>query len=316
MPSLNKKFFVFTYHSVAPDSSKPFVSIPWFDIRVKSEIFEKHLQYYLKNFCLIGEKELISNVFPVSNKPYGILTFDDGYVDNYSYAFPLLCKYKVPAIFFPVVDAIEKNAILWDNLFLEITYQLNTDQLKEFFSSKIKDIENIHSKEQCIKHIADFIKYKINSQAERISWVKQLSEFSNFKLQERQRYLTIPQCLEMQKSGLVTFGSHTLSHCILNHSHEFENEICLSKKLLEDKLDKPIHSICYPSGGYNQSVTKVCANTGYKMGFTVEPGFNSLTLLNNFEIKRFHIGNINKYHLIFELSGWKHKISEKFKGKS
>jgi len=44
-----------------------------------------------------------------------LITFDDGYLDNYTYAYPVLKKYAIPATIFLATDFISQKAWLWSN---------------------------------------------------------------------------------------------------------------------------------------------------------------------------------------------------------
>ena len=43
-----------------------------------------------------------------------VLTFDDGYRDNYDFAFPILKKHNVPATIFVTLDALDAGVFGWD----------------------------------------------------------------------------------------------------------------------------------------------------------------------------------------------------------
>ncbi|WP_022818844.1 polysaccharide deacetylase family protein [Fusobacterium russii] len=82
---------------------------------IYQDIFRKHLQYLKKNnYEVITFKDLkkISwrNRFN-SNKKYIIITFDDGYVDNYELAFPILKEFNFKATIFLMAESTYNE---WD----------------------------------------------------------------------------------------------------------------------------------------------------------------------------------------------------------
>lgn len=82
-------------------------------IYVTQKQFEQHMKYLKeKGFETITFKE-ISKVNRLDRKKkYVILTFDDGYEDNYTLLFPILRKYNFKAVIF-LVSSLDYNA--WDS---------------------------------------------------------------------------------------------------------------------------------------------------------------------------------------------------------
>lgn len=78
-------------------------------------------------------------------------------------------------------------------------------------------------------------------------------------------YLTKEQMREMADSGLIEFGSHTLSHVNLKNSSASaaQNEISKSKKQLEDILGRPVYSLAYPYGFFTKRDEALCQKAGY-----------------------------------------------------
>lgn len=98
-------FPILMYHSISPNNSSHSKLI------VNPFQFERQMNFLKKkNYRVISTEELPWNLFK-KNKTV-ILTFDDGYEDNYTYAFPILKKYKFPATIFIVTDWIGKPGYL------------------------------------------------------------------------------------------------------------------------------------------------------------------------------------------------------------
>lgn len=83
------------------------------ELYVSPAEFDKQMQYLKENnYNAIGFDEL-SKVSSLE-KPF-IITFDDGYEDNYTFAYPVLKKYNFKATIFVCADAIGKPNFLKKN---------------------------------------------------------------------------------------------------------------------------------------------------------------------------------------------------------
>jgi peptidoglycan/xylan/chitin deacetylase (PgdA/CDA1 family) len=82
------------------------------DLSVSPALFRQHMQYLADNgFTTIDLYDLslaITGWKSLPEKPV-ILTFDDGYVDNYTTAFPILQEYGFTATFFIITDFIDQG---------------------------------------------------------------------------------------------------------------------------------------------------------------------------------------------------------------
>ena len=91
---------VLCYHSVHP--TKKFAT-------VTPGQFDQHLQW-LKQTCRVVDFHDIPIDGPTQRKPTVAITFDDGFADNFEYAFPLLCKHGLTATFFVTSGLIARDA--------------------------------------------------------------------------------------------------------------------------------------------------------------------------------------------------------------
>ena len=92
------------------------------------DLFDAHLNYLSRNHNVIHLKELVQALLSTKPLPANsvVITFDDGYIDNFEVAYPILQKYSCPVTFFVVTGFIENEVDLngysgwesmtWDNL--------------------------------------------------------------------------------------------------------------------------------------------------------------------------------------------------------
>lgn len=102
------------------------------------------------------------------------------------------------------------------------------------------------------------------------------------------RYVSWNQILEMDKSGLITFGSHTLSHVDLTASRYAETEITKSKQILEEKLGRKIDAFAYPAGKFNDDLAKLIEGAGYQLAFTTRPD-RAMEFASRFALPRVRV---------------------------
>jgi peptidoglycan/xylan/chitin deacetylase (PgdA/CDA1 family) len=88
------------------------------------------------------------------------------------------------------------------------------------------------------------------------------------------RYLTTSQLKELDQSGLITIGDHTVEHSNLATDSflKASAEIINSKKKLEGLLGHPVTHFCYPSGKWSDSVIGILQKSGFETATTTETG--------------------------------------------
>ena len=118
----------------------------------------------------------------------------------------------------------------------------------------------------------------------------------------------------MQDSGIITFGSHTLGpEPLINIKSEqdLKKQVFDSKKILEEKLGRPISAFSYPEGRFNNRIKQLVMTAGYKLAVATNPGrkFSSDDI---FALKRLRISANSNSLFIFwiETSGYYNFIRE------
>ena len=98
------------YHYVRDLQNTRFPAIKGLDVR----LFREQLAYFKKHYNFITTAQLIDafeNGTELPSKSL-LLTFDDAYIDHYTYAFPLLDEYRIQGVFFAPVKAIMNHEVL------------------------------------------------------------------------------------------------------------------------------------------------------------------------------------------------------------
>lgn len=141
----DKEIPILMYHRLVLDESEESVNI----IHLSKDKFEEQLCYLKNNnYITITFKELKSlNLKERKEKNYIILTFDDGYEDNYTILYPLLKKYNMKAVIYLVSDI---NYNKWDieDLGEKKLNLLNIEQILEMKNSGLVEFGG-HTKNHC-----------------------------------------------------------------------------------------------------------------------------------------------------------------------
>ena len=116
---------ILMYHSVGYAENNGLI--------MKPEEFRKQIQYIKENsytvLTLNELYEIFNKNLPIPEKSV-VITFDDGYADNYKYAYPILKEFEIKATIFVIADTIDE-----DNNYL------NSQQIKELQNNGI-DIQD------------------------------------------------------------------------------------------------------------------------------------------------------------------------------
>jgi len=138
--------------------------------------------------------------------------------------------------------------------------------------------------------------------------------FSRYKDLEKDRFLKWEEIKNMKEKG-IDFGSHSLSHPHLTQVSKDKawEEISISKKVIEDKIEEEISYFCYPYGDYNEEIVSMVEKAGYK-GAVLTTKYQVLStnyiFKNNFTLKRIGIYGHNNF-FIYRIKIWRNFLKEK-----
>ncbi|WP_295418432.1 polysaccharide deacetylase family protein [Sulfurovum sp.] len=112
------------------------------------------------------------------------------------------------------------------------------------------------------------------------------NSWEKFENKNYDRLLACEQIKQMQKSGLIEFGSHTLHHknLLTISEEEAEVEIKRSKQAVEQIIGMECKAFAYPYGKYDENTVKLVVEAGYTSATVVKRGFFEAG--KPFEIKR------------------------------
>lgn len=113
------------------------------DYTVSPELFEADLKYITANgYTTVTVNDLIAYVYEEKDLPDKciMLTFDDGYYNNYYYAYPLLKKYNCKAVISPIASMTEKFTYSGE---VSISYgNFSVSEMQEMINSGYIEIQN------------------------------------------------------------------------------------------------------------------------------------------------------------------------------
>ena len=131
------KLPVIMYHSLLKDEKLQN------DYTISPTLFENDLKYLIENgYTTVVVKDLTDYAYGKKSLPKKciMLTFDDGYYNNYYYALPLLEKYNCKAVISPIASVSEKFTETKD---ISVTYgHITFDDMKEMSDSGYIEIQN------------------------------------------------------------------------------------------------------------------------------------------------------------------------------
>ncbi|OGL44902.1 MAG: hypothetical protein A2W05_06525 [Candidatus Schekmanbacteria bacterium RBG_16_38_10] len=284
------------YHRVAPKAP------PFFESVIRPDIFERQIRFLKKHYNIASLEEIESAAFNDGGKDMVVITFDDGYRDNYIHAFPVLKRYDVPASVFLTTDYIDTNRLLWFDELAWILYRswLVTDRNMLINDSATYEValefglisggrENTGRYTLC--SLASLLKPL--PQVQRDMFIKELAARYRVNIwpdDNSRVMLSWDEVRNMAVNG-ISFGSHTKTHPVLSAIPiaDVREEIAGSKKIIEDKLQKAVTTFAYPFGkkdDYTEQVVTILNREGIKRACTTNRGTEKYPIESPLTLKR------------------------------
>jgi peptidoglycan/xylan/chitin deacetylase (PgdA/CDA1 family) len=260
--------------------------------------FAWQMQYLKDRYDPITFRTLLDSLDGKARLPARpvIVTFDDGYDDNYLNAFPVLRSLGMPATIFVSTGYIGSGKPFWFDLVAHILHHAPVGTLT------VPDLDmsltlgaGVDSRRAAASRLVGALKRVSN--ARRLNILDQLERQYAGAMKTTEFRLSHPldwnQIREMSAAG-IEFSSHTVSHPILSRldDDDLERELTDSRQRLEQELGKPAPVLAYPVGGpeeFNDKVVRAAGAAGYRLGVSYMPGVNRLAGMDRFRLRRQHV---------------------------
>lgn len=311
------------YHSLC--AGKRDRKNPLYEIQTSSKKFDKHMEYICKHYNVIPLDKAIECLYGGGELPKNsiVVTFDDGFKDNYTIGLPILKKYNVPAIIFLTTSLVSSTVPYWQQKLKAAIELTNPHSIKKaiikmkvLFSQGqveelLKAIDNGDKEELTTKLFAFIEKKEEKNAGEKFidNLLKELDLYSAFRLPDAQM-MSWDDARDMLSYG-ISFGSHTMTHPILSNIPLVfaEKEIKGSKKEIEKRLNIEVKHFAYPNGlhmDFTEEHKDILKRSGYKSGIAVCWGYNNSNS-DRYSMRRIPIGDYALPKFIMRIKGVNYK---------
>jgi glycosyltransferase involved in cell wall biosynthesis/peptidoglycan/xylan/chitin deacetylase (PgdA/CDA1 family) len=264
---LEKEPLILGYHRVLPAGhSEASRGVPSLGIQMTT--LERHIDFIARRFRFVPLDEMGRRIEDGTAANLAALTFDDGYVDFYENAFPLLQRKGIPAAVFVVTGLVEgASGFLHDRVHATLQRALGAwaaSRLDAFLDPLGLRIEALPAEAFAATRI-------LLRRLDQESLVRVCDRLDHElgPPEQAPRSLTWDELGRMSRAG-VTVGSHTRTHTLLTRETPARviEETLTSKLEIEARLGVPVQHFVYPDGDFDIAAVKAVAAAGYRYAYT------------------------------------------------
>jgi peptidoglycan/xylan/chitin deacetylase (PgdA/CDA1 family) len=267
---------------------------------VTADELDMQIKYFKKHLNVVSGDELDDLISGRTRlkRMHVAITFDDGYLDNYTNAFDVLRANQVRAAFFLVPEYVGTSYVPWWD---EIAYLVRNTRKQKITLKSPSELTVMLGKhrEAAIHSVLRHYKQPGNTHGAEL--LEELRAEAECELPiPGRRFLNWQEAKEMKSAGM-DIGSHTRSHRILGQiSPEQQRwELEQSKKEIEENIGIEVSTLAYPigtRGTFDGTTEEIARSLGYTMCFSFYGGVNTPENLNRTNLLR---GGTNPDPLLF-----------------
>lgn len=260
--------------------------------------FNEQIKYLKRRLSLVTLDEALAFIDGTEKETAPrcrvLITFDDGYLDNYEIAYPILRSHGAQGVFFLATGMVGSCEIPWWD---RIAYLVKTAHKRQFtlhYPAELAvDIDKC-GLEKSLTAILKLYKLPDNTLPERM--IHELAEAAEGEEPPGtlRRFLNWDEAREMIAGGMA-IGSHTHSHHLLSQlepERQLE-ELSTSRAILKEKLGIDAETIAYPVGAqssFTKQTQVLVQQAGYRAAFSFYGGTNLPGKANPNDVLRIGIG--------------------------
>lgn len=268
------RLLVVTLHRVLPEGQRRSYPLP--GLCVTPEELDFLLSVATRRYAcgpLAETRERFEAGEPFPRPPLA-LTFDDGQLDNFEHARPLLARYDVRATFYvPAAHASSREPLWHDRLGFALQALAGDAGIRDELAVRLAIPD-------APKEPAGFVAAAVRA-AKRLTPERrqelagELAQRSGAPVPEWAGMMGWPELRRLASEG-HEIGSHSLHHPLLPQCSDeaVEREVVGSRSLLEAELAVPVRSFCYPNGDFDERSLAAVRRAGYACAVTTSSGLN------------------------------------------
>jgi peptidoglycan/xylan/chitin deacetylase (PgdA/CDA1 family) len=284
--ALKRRAVVLMYHRVLPQHAMP---LTWSHrgIVVTPETFAEQMRFLRTHFRVLSPAEFEARLTAGDAFDDGscLVTFDDGWLDTFTHALPVLRQYQIPALVFLPSAYIGTGAMFWQERLGALLHTLwRKAQGDVEFAARIRPrleefgLASVLTQPAATvrDHIVEQVRArKAGNSADPFVPVRALADFVGDDAAPHgvDRFMDWEQVRAMGRDG-IAFGVHGDTHrqltALTAADVQFEFETC--KRALEEALGTRPTTVSYPNGDCNETVVDAARREAFSVGFTTQPG--------------------------------------------
>lgn len=286
---------ILAYHSICDTDPAEYK----FDdgaVSATTDSFREQMKFVSRHFQVLSFQQLFE-----FERAYGtwpdralIITFDDGYKDNFTIAWPILKELGLTATFFLATGHIGQAELFWWD---EIAYLLKHTHKQSFSLTDMQPsfpLNNLVSRQEAIEKVLAYVK-RIPDEERRKFIVSLRNELETEVPSEiaAGMHMNWDEVRELADGGME-IGSHTITHPILSRvsPDRLKAEIADSRLKIEKETGKEVISFAYPAGQkgmFNQAAYDVVVQSGYQYAAAFDEGIPCQAMSDPFALPRIHV---------------------------
>lgn len=229
-----------------------------------------------------------------------IVTFDDGYLDNYEVAYPLLRKHGIPAVMFVTAGYMGARKLFWwDRLaYVAKTASKRSASIEEPIRLAI-DLDSFPCRQDAARHLIHTAKTLPENDKE--LFIRRLAASLEVEIDENRFATTMSwDNLRGMSEGGIEIGAHSISHPIFSNidSELLAREVSMSKALIEKEIGREVISFGSPGRGripieektrFEKTLRDLVVSSGYSFSTMYQWGLVYESEFDPFRIRRIGI---------------------------
>jgi len=283
---------------------------------VPQSLFRRQMAYLASHCHVVPLDQLVSQIERgCISQPHTVaITFDDGYRNTYTQAFPILRAFQLPATVFLItgyvgarralrgdrlvyaLERTERRALSLDDRDLPLQTRRQRRQAYEQVAQRLRRLDEDH-RDQLADHVVRQLEHELAQEQAGGDW----------------SFLTWDQIIEMARGG-ISFGAHTENHVILTQTdpQRAASEVMRSKQAIEARLGQETALFAYPAGhpgDYDEVTKRILEQAGLRGAVLARTGFARATD-HPLSLSRVGVSGEESYwHFVASVSGLRQPLS-------